>query len=81
MIDAAELNRLDAQQLRDVVASLMGRLTTQQAEISCRDDEIARRKREIAFKQATIDKLTRGMAAALVLSLSDGGWAASPRST
>ena len=62
MIDAAELDRLDAQQLRDVVASLMGRLTTQQAEISRRDDEIARRKREIAFKQATIDKLTHEMA-------------------
>lgn len=62
MIDASQLNRLDAQQLRDVVESLMGKLTTQQAEISRRDTEIARRQREIAFKQATIDKLTHEMA-------------------
>jgi uncharacterized protein (DUF3084 family) len=69
VIDASQLNRLDAQQLREVVASLMGRLTTQQAEISHRDTEIARRdsdiarrEREIAFKQATIDKLTHEMA-------------------
>ena len=55
MIDATQLNQLDAQQLRDVVQSLMGKLSSQQAEID-------RREREIAFKQATIDKLTHEMA-------------------
>jgi transposase len=62
VIDTARLNQLDAQQLREAVVCLMGKLTTQQAEISRRDDEIARRAREIAFKQATIDKLTHEMA-------------------
>jgi transposase len=55
VIDAIELNRLDAQQLREVVQSLMGKVSAQQ-------DEIDRREREIAFKQATIDKLTHEMA-------------------
>jgi transposase len=48
VIDETQLSRLDAQQLREVVASLIG---TVQA-----------RDREIAFKQATIDKITHEMA-------------------
>ena len=48
MIDEAQLKTLDAQQLREVVRSLMG--------------EIHQRDREIAFKQATIDKITHEMA-------------------
>lgn len=48
MIDEAQLKTLDAQQLREVVRSLMG--------------EIQQRDREIAFKQATIDKITHEMA-------------------
>ncbi len=48
MIDAAPLHQLDAQQLREMVASLMDKLTAQQTEIT--------------FKQATIDKLTHEMA-------------------
>lgn len=48
MIDEARLKSLDAQQLREVVRSLMG--------------DIAQRDREIAFKQATIDKITHEMA-------------------
>jgi transposase len=48
VIDAAQLNQLDAQQLRDVVQSLMS--------------EIASRDAEIAFKQAVIDKVTHEMA-------------------
>ena len=55
MIDEAQLRTLDAQQLREVVRSLMGRVATQNAEIERRD-------REIAFKQATIDKITHEMA-------------------
>ena len=62
MIDAAKLNDLDAQQLREVVRSLAVKLDVQQAEISRRDEELARREHEIAFKQATIDKLTHEMA-------------------
>jgi hypothetical protein len=62
VIEAAQLKQLDAQQLREVVHSLMGRVATQQAEIGRRDEAIARREREIAFKQATIDKLTHEMA-------------------
>ncbi len=48
MIGTAELNDLNAQQLRDVVQSLLGTLATQTAEIK--------------FKQALIDKLTHEMA-------------------
>ena len=55
MIDEAQLKTLDAQQLREVVRSLMGRVVAQ-------DAEIQRRDREIAFKQATIDKITHEMA-------------------
>ena len=48
MIDEAQLKALDAQQLREVVRSLMG--------------ELQQRDREIAFKQATIEKITHEMA-------------------
>ena len=48
MIDEAHLKTLDAQQRRQVVRSLMG--------------QIEQRDREIAFKQATIDKITHEMA-------------------
>ena len=48
MIDEASLKSLDAQQLREVVRSLMV--------------EVDKRDREIAFKQATIDKITHEMA-------------------
>ena len=55
VIDTAQLNRLDAQQLREMVRSLMGTVTSQQVEIDRRD-------REIAFKQALIDKINHEMA-------------------
>jgi transposase len=55
VIDADQLNQFDAQQLREVVRSLMGTLTAQQLEIERRDHEIA-------FKQAVIDKITHEMA-------------------
>ena len=48
MIDTTQLNQLDAPQLREVVRSLMG--------------TVVAKDREIAFKQATIDKLTHEMA-------------------
>jgi transposase len=48
VIDEAQLKTLDAQQLREVVRSLV--------------DQIQQRDREIAFKQATIDKITHEMA-------------------
>jgi transposase len=48
VIDTTQLNRLDAPQLREMVRSLMG--------------TVVARDREIAFKQATIDKITHEMA-------------------
>jgi transposase len=48
VIDADQLNLLDAQQLREMVRSLMG--------------TVVAKDREIAFKQATIDKITHEMA-------------------
>ena len=52
---ATNLDHLDAQQLREMVQSLMGR-------VEAGELEIGRRDCEIAFKQATIDKLTHEMA-------------------
>ena len=48
MIDTTQLNQLDAPQLREMVRSLMG--------------AVVAKDREIAFKQATIDKITHEMA-------------------
>ena len=48
MIDTTQLDQLDAQQLREMVRSLMG--------------TVVAKDREIAFKQATIDKITHEMA-------------------
>jgi transposase len=55
VIDATHLGRLNAQQLRQTVLSLMDTMASQAAEIERKD-------REIAFKQATIDKITHEMA-------------------
>jgi transposase len=55
VIDAAQLKDLDAQQLREVVRSLMG-------QVQAKDAELQRRERDLAFKQTTIDKLTHEMA-------------------
>ena len=48
MIDTTQLNQLDAPRLREMVRSLMSTVVT--------------KDREIAFKQATIDKITHEMA-------------------
>ena len=48
MIDTTQLHELDAPQLREMVRSLMG--------------TVVAKDREIAFKQATIDKITHEMA-------------------
>jgi transposase len=55
VIDATHLSQLTAPQLRETVLSLAGQMATQAAEIERKD-------REIAFKQAFIDKLTHEMA-------------------
>ena len=54
MISAQQLDALDPQ-MRQALLSLM-------AEISAKDALIAQREREVAFKQALIDKLTHEMA-------------------
>jgi transposase len=55
VIDETHLAQLNAQQLRETVRSLMDTMASQAAEIERKD-------REIAFKQATIDKITHEMA-------------------
>jgi transposase len=55
VIDATHLSQLNAQQLRETALSLAGTMAMQEAEIERKD-------REIAFKQAFIDKLTHEMA-------------------
>ena len=55
MINATHLDRLNAQQLRETVLSLVETMASQSAVIERKD-------REIAFKQAFIDKLTHEMA-------------------
>ena len=56
------LDHLDAPQLRELVASLMGTLTRQNASLATQRAQLAARDREIAFKQAVIDKITHEMA-------------------
>jgi transposase len=55
VIDDAQLEALSAQQLRQTVRSLLG-------EVKTKSEIIERREHDIAFKQATIDKLTHEMA-------------------
>jgi transposase len=55
VIDATHLSHLTPQQLRETVLSLAGTMANQVAEIERKDCEIA-------FRQATIDKLTHEMA-------------------
>ena len=55
MIDATHLDQLNAQQLRQTVRSLIGTMASQASQIERKD-------REIAFKQAVIDKITHEMA-------------------
>ena len=55
MIATTDLSQLDAPQLREVVRSLM-------SDMASKDAEIERRDREIAFKQAIIDKINHEMA-------------------
>jgi transposase len=55
VIDEAQLQSLDAQQLRDAMRSLM-------AEVATHRTVIERHEREAAFNRATIDKLTHEMA-------------------
>jgi hypothetical protein len=65
VIDEASLKTLDAQQLREVVRSLMV--------------EVDKRDREIAFKQATIDKITHEMAVLKRLKFAAKSEALQPR--
>jgi transposase len=62
VIDAAGLNQLDAQQLREVVRSLMSDVASKDAVIAQHGAELERRDAEIAFKQAVIDKINHEMA-------------------
>jgi transposase len=55
VIDTADLDHLDAQQLREMVLSLRRGAAADKLELERRDHEIA-------FKQAAIDKLTHEMA-------------------
>jgi len=55
VIDTTHLDQLDAQQLRQAVLALLGTTASQASEIERKD-------RDIAFKQAFIDKLTHEMA-------------------
>jgi transposase len=55
VIDDAQLEALSAQQLRQAVRTLLG-------EVKTKSEIIERREHDIAFKQATIDKLTHEMA-------------------
>lgn len=52
MIDAAQLNPLDAQQLREIARSPMSEIVTKEAAITRHNAEIGRRDCEIAFELA-----------------------------
>jgi len=54
VIDTTQLDQLNAQQLRETVLCLLDTMAGQSAAIKRKD-------REIAFKQAVIDKITHGL--------------------
>ena len=56
MIAPQHLDTLDPQQMRQALLSLM-------AEVAAKDELLDRRSREVAFKQAQLDKLTHELAA------------------
>ena len=55
MIAPEQFDALDPQQMRQALLSLM-------AEVAAKDELLARERREVAFKQALIDKLTHEVA-------------------
>lgn len=60
MIAPQPLDSLDPQQMRQALLGLM-------AEMTVKDQLLERRQREVAFKQAQVDKLTHEFAAQLLL--------------
>src|SRR5215831_5558677 len=57
-----EWAQMDAQELRDLTATLFSKLSEQAAQLSARDELLARRDQELKHKQLQIDPLTYEMA-------------------
>jgi transposase len=57
-----EWAQMDAQELRDLTATLFSQLSEQAAQLSARDELLARRDQELKHKQLKIDQLTHEMA-------------------
>ena len=57
-----EWSQMDAQELRDLTATLFSKLSEQAAQLSARDQLVARRDQELKHKQLKIDQLTYEMA-------------------
>ena len=63
MVIASEsLSSLSAQELREMVTGLMARIGEHDRQITQRDETIARKDREIVYRQTKIDQLTHEMA-------------------
>ena len=63
MVIALEsLTHLNAQELREMVMGLRARVAEHGQQITRRDETIARKDREILYRQAKIDQLTHEMA-------------------
>src|SRR5215831_16340348 len=57
-----EWAQMDAQELRDLTATLFSKLSEQAAQLTARDELLARRDQELKHKQLKIDQLTYEMA-------------------
>jgi len=62
MESSREWLKMDAEELRNLAATLTARLTEREAELSERDAQLARRDAELKHKQLKIDQLTYEMA-------------------
>jgi transposase len=57
-LKAADLQGLSKGAVTEIAAALLAQLTAQQAALSAKDEYIARREREIKFKDAKIERIT-----------------------
>ena len=57
-LNAEDLKGLDKGAVTEIAAALLAQLASQQAAIAAKDEHIARREREIKFKDAKIERIT-----------------------
>ena len=62
MVNAEQLDSLDAEQLRTLAGELLAQMARHDASIASKDQELQRKDSELKYRQAKIDQLTHEMA-------------------